>query len=166
MTSRSDASSELPGVDLTIRSGWRRGARAGLLIFVLLAALGLFGGGPWGVRTLEGASASVRFQRIVHQDADSSLEIRLRGSRQDVRILEIDGETSRHIELGRIHPRPVQEHATSAGVELEFACSAGAQGTPDCGLHIPYRVRGPGWLHVILRLPPDPPLSFHQLVLP
>jgi hypothetical protein len=166
MTSRSDASNDLPGVDRTIRAGWRRIARAGLLIIVLLAALGLFGGGPWGARTLEGPSGSVRFQRIVHQDADSSLEIRLRGSRQEVRILEIDGEAARRIDFGRIQPHPVRERAIPGGLQLDFQCRADPPGASDCGLSIPYRARRYGWLELVLRLPPDPPLSFRQLVLP
>jgi len=155
------AESELPGCARTVRSGWRRVAHSLLAAFVGLAAMGLFGDGPWAWTALEQSGVRIEYDRVLHVSQAGRLRIRVPEADGDAVVVELPSETIRNLDLERVSPDPLRRRATADGMRLEIASQPGQ----DVEIDVHFSARSPGWHRMAVRVLPHR-LTVGQLVLP
>jgi hypothetical protein len=100
-----------------------------LALFIVAALSGLLGAGPasWSQRTSGDGGLSVRYQRVTHLQADDRLEVLVRQgpARADAVLVELTGSWVDAIEVRRMSPQPLEEHAAPGALRLRMAAQDG-----------------------------------------
>lgn len=143
------------------RVGW-----AGLTLVVGAGLLGLFGDGPLSRSEIDGSAGAltVRYERFIHNDTQTTLELRATAVRSDgPRWISVSADYASRVRIERVMPEPERTVVTDKAVRFGFDPEqAGERGVVTIVL-TPLRA---GVLRAEIGVADGPPVSFTQLVYP
>lgn len=103
------------------RIGW-----AVMLIFVMLAAAGLFGDGLLSEERLSEGNTTIEFQKYLRRDSDTEIAISASPDGKVVRLGLSDGFNDLY-KVERVMPEPEHQSISPSGVEMEFSAAGQAR---------------------------------------
>lgn len=144
------------------RVGW------GLLaLIVLLALLGLFGGGPISSVSAgsDAGGLTVEYQRFIRQEGEDELIVTVdaRHARDGQVELWISGTYLDAIAVTGFSPEPVEQSGDDGRVVYRFAL---AEGATSLTIDIDYAARSVGRLSARIGTGPETSVTFHQFSYP
>lgn len=144
----------------------QRIAWAGMLLFLLVALLGLFGSGLFSTATLDSPERlRIRYERFGRFERPMFLRIEITPSRlQTGEIqLRLDQAYMQHLSLESISPEPLQVESTSDQIIYSFAYSRSQTRVPVTFYLVPEQI---GLYRGQISLDDQTQLEFRQFVYP
>lgn len=143
------------------RFGW-----AALGLFVSAGLLGIFGGGPlsWSEAALPSGALAVRYERFIHNDTQTTLELRAPEPQPDGwRWISVSAGYADRVRIERVMPDPERTIVTDHAVRFGFdPAQAGQHGI----LTIVLTPTQMGLLRAEISAGDSPAVAFTQLVYP
>lgn len=152
----------LAAIPRTARPDWaaQRLGLVLLLLFVLAALTGAFGGGPLSHARVEAGGVRLEYDRIVRRLAPGTLRLDMADSAPRSVRLRLPRQFLETSDIDRIEPHPQQAVGGRDGITYTLELDAGGS------VRVAYTPRRAGWRRHTVQLDAGPPLTFRQLVLP